>query len=123
MTPPTASDRETVTRILLIEDDVFVRLMTAELLVELGYEVIEAGTAAEARRLFADRPDIVITDINLPDVDGLALSAEFRAMTPDIPIIVASGNAVAPEMAYVWLRKPFRAAGLQGAITRALRPE
>ena len=123
MTAPAASHQKAATRILLVEDDVFVRLMTFDLLVEFGYEVVEASTGAEARELFANRPDIVITDINLPDIDGLDLASEFRAMAPGVPIIIASGNAAAPGVSYIWLQKPFRSTGLQDAITRALLPE
>ncbi len=123
MTALAASHKKAGTRILLVEDDVLVRLMTADLLVGFGCEVVEASTGAEARELFTDRPDIVITDLNLPDVDGLALASEFRAMAPGVPIIIASGSPAAPDVPYIWLRKPFRGTGLQGAITRALLPE
>lgn len=107
-------------RILLVEDDALVRIVTAELLVELGYAVIEAGDGAEARRLFADRPDLVITDVEPPDADGLELAAEFRALRPEAAIIVASGKMAGPGPGYVWLQKPYRGATLREAIARAL---
>lgn len=114
------NDRPLV-RILLVEDDALVRMVTAELLVDLGYAVVEAGDGAEARRLFADRPDLVITDIELPDADGLELAAEFRALRPEAAIIVASGKMPEAGLGYVWLQKPYRGATLRQAIARALR--
>lgn len=107
-------------RILLVEDDVLVRIVTAELLVELGYAVAEAGDGAEARRLFADQPDLMITDVELPDADGLELAAEFRALRPEAPIVVASGKTVEMGTDYVWLQKPYGGAALRDAIARAL---
>lgn len=117
-----APSEQPAMRILLVEDDVLVRMSTADLLADLGHVVLEAGNGAEARRLFADAPDLVITDLGLPDVDGLELAAEFRAGSPRVPIIIASGKAAETDPSYLWLRKPYDAAALQRALSRALRP-
>ncbi len=107
-------------RILLVEDDGLVRMITADLLISLGHDVMQAGTGAEARRLFAKGPDLVITDIGLPDVDGMALAAEFRSQAPDTRILVVSGQPAESANDYVWLQKPYNSAGLKRAIARAL---
>ena len=120
--PPPPQPAPAATRILLVEDDMLVRMTTAELLGDLGHDVIQAGTAAEARRLFGESPDVVVTDIGLPDEDGLVLAAEFRARAPHVPIVLASGRAPGSENGFIWLQKPYDSGALKRAIARAVEP-
>lgn len=67
------------TRLLLVDDEVHSRSMLAACLSRQGYDTAEAGDAAEMRRAIADQPvDLILLDINLPDVDGLTLVREVR---------------------------------------------
>ncbi|MFD2261897.1 response regulator [Lacibacterium aquatile] len=81
-------------RVLLIEDEVMIRMLTSEMLSQLGYSVSEAGSAAEARALIAAASapfSLIVTDIGLPDEKGDLLAREIRARYPEMPIILASG--------------------------------
>ena len=76
-------------RVLIVDDHVGFRRVARRLLQEIGIQVVgEAGTGAdalsEARRL---KPDLVLLDIQLPDLDGLAVAASLR-MEPEPPAVV-----------------------------------
>ncbi len=81
-------------RILLVDDDVSIRLVIAAALQLHGYLVTEAATAAEAREAArASRPDAILLDYFLPDGDGLRLLPFFLEIDPQIPVIVMTGHA------------------------------
>lgn len=89
-----APDLSRVT-ILYVEDEVLLRLATAEELRAEGFTVIEAGTAAEAMAVVSSsvRLDLLMTDIRLPGpTDGIALAKSARAARPAMKIILASGH-------------------------------
>jgi DNA-binding NtrC family response regulator len=80
--------------VLVIEDDEGVRQSIVSYLVDTGLEVIEATGGREGIELFErDRPDIVFTDLMMPEVDGLAVVEEIRKMSPETPLVVISANA------------------------------
>ena len=61
-------------RILLVDDDVAIQRSMEPLLRSRGYEVVVAGTGAAALKTFADRqPDLVVLDLGLPDIEGVAV--------------------------------------------------
>jgi two-component system KDP operon response regulator KdpE len=79
--------------ILLVEDDVTHRRALSLGLTGRNYDVIEAASGAEARRVVeASRPDLVLLDLGLPDIDGIDLCRHLHAW-PAAPIIVVSGDA------------------------------
>lgn len=79
-------------RVLLIEDHPIVRSGCRRLLQRRdGIEVIEASTAADGlAQCETAAPDVVVLDLNLPDMSGFALLARIRAGTPDTPVVVFS---------------------------------
>lgn len=82
--------------VLLVEDDRDTREMYSHYLSYSGMNVTEAPSGPRAlERARAQRPDVVVTDIAMPGMDGLELSRILRAEAPtrDVPIIVVSGNA------------------------------
>ena len=92
---PAAQLRDERVRVLLVEDEVFIRIDTAEHLRARGFEVVEAGSADDAVEYVAsgERIDVLVTDIRMPgSLDGLDLAARLRAEQPDLPIVVASGS-------------------------------
>jgi CheY-like chemotaxis protein len=108
-------------RVLLVEDEALVRASTADMLVELGYEVEEAETGAEAlERIEARPPDIVVTDHLMPGLSGTELAAALRALRPGLPVLIVSGYAdlegLPPDLPR--LTKPFRQADLADCIAR-----
>lgn len=80
--------------ILVVEDDVLIRIDIADFLRGCGWHVVEAGTAAEAVALLeaGAAVDLVFSDIQMPgDMDGFGLAAWVRAHRPGIRIILTSG--------------------------------
>jgi PAS domain S-box-containing protein len=84
-------------RVLIVEDEVLVRMVAVDALGEKGYMVEEAGTAEEALTKLngtQDRFDAAIIDIGLPDMKGDRLATELRTHHPALPIVIASGYDV-----------------------------
>ncbi len=87
-------------KILLVEDDQLLREAFRLLLEDVGYEVHEAGTAAEALRTVAsERPALVLLDLGLPDRPGLDVARELRAApeTSATPVFALTGRVGADE--------------------------
>jgi DNA-binding NtrC family response regulator len=83
-------------KVLFVEDDDTIRLVTSEALREAGFEVIEAKSADEAILLLANPDDIdaLFTDVRLPGtLDGIDLAHETRKASPEMPVVIASGYA------------------------------
>jgi two-component system, response regulator PdtaR len=99
--------------ILVVEDEVLIRLATAALLDDAGYTVLEAGHADAAIRILESRSDIraVFTDIRMPgSLDGLMLARVIQERWPPIHLLVASGLVPTEEEFPVkacFLRKPY----------------
>lgn len=88
------------TRILLVEDDAPLREAFRLLLEDFGYEVREAGTAAEAlRSAAAERPALVLLDLGLPDRPGLDVARELKRTpeTRETPVFALTGRVGADE--------------------------
>jgi CheY-like chemotaxis protein len=85
----------TGSRVLLVEDEMLISEMVAEVLAEHGFEVHAVATAKDAlRHLTCGAPcDILFTDINLAGgMDGAVLAQIAREMRPDLPVVYASGR-------------------------------
>lgn len=86
--------------VLVVEDEVLVRMLACDILTEGGYHPIEAVNAEEALVLIDARPDIaaMFTDVDMPgEINGLGLARLVALRTPGLPIIVTTGAAqVAP---------------------------
>ncbi|MEI6125049.1 MAG: response regulator [Pseudomonadota bacterium] len=85
--------------IILIDDDPIVLKLVRAMLVKAGHEVREASSGDEGIRLFNERKaDLVITDIIMPDKDGMETIIEIRRKAREVKIIAISGGAgFAPE--------------------------
>ena len=98
--------------VLLVDDEDLVRLSTAAMLTDLGYEVFEAESAEEALRLVRDglRPNLLVADHLMPGMNGTDLARTLRSQRPEMLILIVSGYAesegVAPDLPR--LTKPFR---------------
>lgn len=81
-------------RILVVDDEPLIRLITVDALTAAGYDVSEAATAAEAMMKFSGNPTFAaaIIDLGLPDRPGDALVNDIRAASPALPIVIASGR-------------------------------
>ncbi len=98
--PLTAAAAVPHRRVLVVDDDAHSRDAVARLLTEEGYDATVAGDGEEASGLLASwHPDLVLTDLNMPRLDGRGLLARVRAQLPQIPVIVVSARAGAEPTA------------------------
>lgn len=117
-----------MSRVLVVEDDADLRLALRTLLGRSGYGVTSAPDGREGlRRLFADRPDVMVLDIGLPELDGWQVLDRTRDMT-DIPVLLLTAHGAEPERvrglragADDYLTKPFGNDELLARIEALLR--
>lgn len=82
-------------KILVVDDAAFMRMKATRLLTEHGYQVTEASTGAEAVEQYRrERPDAVLLDITMPDMDGLAALKALRQIDPaaKVTMVTAMGQ-------------------------------
>src|SRR5687768_2010026 len=91
------SDRPMI-KVLVVDDTLANRWVLLRVLEEGGYRVVEGETAADAIRLAADRPDLIMLDVNLPDGNGFELARHFKKqeLTADIPLLLISASFTSP---------------------------
>ena len=124
--PSVAATRQRGARILVVEDDAWVRQSVVESLEVLGYTVAQAADGeAGLGELQRSRPDLLITDYLMPGMTGAELVRQARGMYPKLPMMIATGYAdmrlieevVGEDMV---LNKPFQLAELAASVERAL---
>jgi CheY-like chemotaxis protein len=120
-------------RILLIDDEAAGRELLREVLEAEGHEVIEAGDGQLGSRLYRQQPtDLIITDIYMPNQEGLETIRELKRDFPDVKFIAMSGGSggvvevdvlrIAEKLGAVrTLSKPFGLTELVDAVEAALR--
>jgi CheY-like chemotaxis protein len=111
--------------VLVVEDDRAVRLLFTRILQGAGFEVIACENGAqglEAARKQIDKIAAIVTDARMPGVHGPRLIARIRALRPEIPAILVSGNMMEHEAdpSTVFLTKPVSPAVLTGELRRLL---
>ena len=123
------------TNVLLIDDEPLVLRSSARMLTALGCHVLTAGSGREGTAIVKDRGgavDLVIADLIMPDMDGIAAIEAIHCIKPSIPVILASGytreadrlDAIKDRQATVrFLAKPYRTAELIDAAKELLRVE
>ena len=105
---------------LLVDDEDLVRLSTADMLIELGYHVVEAATAEQALNIIDHglRPNLLVTDHLMPGMTGTELARTLLQNTPQAKVLIVSGYAesegIAPDLPR--LTKPFRSADLAASL-------
>ena len=117
-------------RVLVVDDDAEIRTLLSRHLRRLGYTVEEAGDGEEALALVGKVvPDVVVTDMAMPRLDGLGLLKALRSTDPDLPVIVLTGqgsldnaiHAMREGVLFDYLLKPLPdLALLEMAVRRAL---
>lgn len=119
--------------ILLIDDEDDFRQLVGSLLASLGHQVRQAGNGLEGLKLYREQPaDLVITDVVMPEQEGLSMIIELRKLNPAARIIAMSGGFVHDPKLYLHmaqkfgadrvLRKPFSLEDLKGALNTLLPP-
>jgi DNA-binding NtrC family response regulator len=105
-------------KILVVDDEIFVCKMLRKFLIERGLRVVEAHNGEEAMEVFSrERPDVVLLDIRMPGKDGLETLAELKALDPEASVIMVT--AVHEEE----LAKQAMAEGAFDYITKPIDPD
>jgi DNA-binding response OmpR family regulator len=103
-------------QILVIEDDNAVREFIRQTLSKAGYDVIAAGDGVEGLDKFrASHPDLVITDIVMPQKEGLQTIIEMRQQAPNVKVIAMSAGGRYSNMDYLKLARKF---GARATLTK-----
>jgi PAS domain S-box-containing protein len=110
-------------RILLVDDDVLVSMNTANMLIDLGHDVLEAHSGVHALRMLESEGtfDAVITDYAMPGMNGLELATKINSKHPQMLVILATGYAELPtelSLAFPRLSKPYTQEQLAEALER-----
>jgi PAS domain S-box-containing protein len=117
-----------LTSVLIVDDSRSARSFLRRIIDKIGYRVFEAANGIEGLRLLnSERPDIILTDMEMPEMDGLAFIQELRNTCPQIPVIVISAKSAYAEVieavrrgAWDYLVKPIREEDLEIIICRSL---
>jgi DNA-binding NtrC family response regulator len=115
-------------RLLVVDDDSLIRRSLGEMLRREGYDVVEAASGSEALRVLPHaNPALVITDFNMPQVDGLQLLREIRARKPDLPVVLVTGYGTVEQAveamksgAYDYVSKPILDDEMKLVVRRAI---
>lgn len=117
--------------IMFVDDEQEVRSIARITLEQLGYHLIEAEDGVQALNLYNKHKaeiKLVITDVLMPNLDGLGLAARLAKIKPDLPILLLSGHVLeedlwAPGNAQLrYLMKPYRLSDLQEAVVDLIGP-
>lgn len=111
--------------ILVVEDEVLIRIIAPDTLEHSGFKVLEAGNSAEALKILEENDEVAVlfTDINMPGaMDGLALARHVARNRPEIRVIVTSGRQWLDASSLpddgIFLPKPYGASQLAAAVGR-----
>ena len=121
----------TARSVLVIDDEASIQMLLRQILAAEGYHVRTVRTARHALNVIRDEAfDVVISDISLPDADGLELVRQIGIEFPEVSVIAMSGfmAAIPPARLHdagtaVTLQKPFTASQLLCSLSELLRPQ
>ncbi len=103
--------------VLHVEDNPDNRLLVRRLLQAYGYQVIDAESASKAREILKEnRPDLILMDINMPDIDGYTLTNELKSMPNlmGVPVVAITANVMKGD------RERTLSAGCDGYIEKPI---
>ena len=107
--------------ILVVDDDPGLRGILADALRDAGYAVDEASNGLLALKQIARHvPELIVSDVRMPHLDGIGLATTLTPHSPSIPIILMSANARPRECPQPFIRKPFDLEALLTLIVRTL---
>jgi CheY-like chemotaxis protein len=112
--------------VLVVDDDREIRWLLTMFIGKLDYDVAQAPNGAEALSMFQAHPfDLVISDIQMPEMDGHRLMRELKALSPGIPVVLITGKPLdegaiggAETAAETVLSKPFPLDALKAVMDR-----
>jgi len=116
-----------VSKLLVVDDEIMMRLCVTAILTAIGYDVVEAKDGVEALRVYqAMRSEIalIIMDIIMPRMDGIAATNAIKALEPSAKVILMSGTTEqlpTEAQADAFLSKPFRGKDLVEVVQTTLQ--
>jgi CheY-like chemotaxis protein len=118
------TNMQTSQTVLVVEDEVFIRMSTVATLQDAGFAVLEAHDSADALRVLAGHEEVslMVTDVRMPgEMDGLGLVARLQQERPVLRALVVSANSCAADAfragAAAFLPKPFLAHSIVRVVT------
>lgn len=117
--------------IMFVDDEPEVRSIARITLEQQGYRMIEAEDGVQALKIYNERKaeiNLVVTDVLMPNLDGLGLATRLHKINPDLPVLLLSGHVLeedlwAPGNARLrYLMKPYRLVDLQAAVVDLIGP-
>src|SRR5687768_11169635 len=107
--------------ILVVDDDSTLRCLLAIALEDAGYRVAEANDGIQAlAQLGRCSPDLILTDLRMPRLDGIGLARLLAPHTPPVPLIVMSADPLPSDCSLPFIRKPFEIEALLTLMARTL---
>jgi PAS domain S-box-containing protein len=120
-------------RILVLDDETALTTVLQIMLRRLGYQAATSNHASQAIQMYRENPtgfDLVITDLTMPEMNGLEVARQLHAIRPNLPVILVSGHSVSADADRLRaagigerLDKPVSLGALAGAVERALKPQ
>lgn len=115
-------------RILIVDDDQHLLELLEQTLSAVGYETVAAGGGVEAVDILSQQTfDLMVTDVKMPNIDGISLLKRVRRHYPDMPVLFITGVASAEIVAAAdpdgFLAKPFRISRIEELIETTLNSE
>jgi DNA-binding response OmpR family regulator len=128
MEPDIPSDTTAAPRVLVVDDEPYIRTTVREVMRDQGYEVTEASSSEECLEILATRPmDVVLLDIKLPGMDGMEAFRRICRENYRVDVIMISGHGTIEtaveamrQGAYDFLEKPFTLAKLRNVVKSVL---
>ncbi len=118
-------------RILVVDDQESMRVLLQDLLEAVGYDVTLAEGGREALEILAEKSfDLVLSDLNMPGMDGTALLGEIKNRYPELPVVIITGygtfhteKRVMREGASGYISKPCTLAKIEKTLASILSPQ
>lgn len=116
------NDGDDACTILVVDDDARIGELVGRMLMAAGHHVLQATGGAQALRI-VDRTniDLLITDVNMPEVGGVELARRLRCAAPELPVLFMSCYIDRQSCPPNVLEKPFHMAELHRRVAQALR--
>ncbi|MGQ9603881.1 MAG: response regulator [bacterium] len=118
-------------RILVVDDQDSMRLLLQDMLEEIGYQVSLAEGGIQALRMLEESQfDLVLSDLNMPEIDGEALLKEIKTRHPSLPVVIITGygtfhteKRLMREGADGYISKPCTLAKIERVLSSILTPQ